>query len=84
MDYYSSAVPCIMTNNANNNTIFTDEHDAWFCKFDKDSIKKKLEYIIGLSKEDVAKVGERGQERLLDIRNYKRIAADLAHQLNVL
>lgn len=84
MDYYSSAVPCIMTNNANNNTIFTDDHDAWFCKFDKESIKQKIEYILGLSKDEVAKVGVKGQERLLDIRNYKRIAADLAHQLNVL
>jgi hypothetical protein len=84
LDYYSSAVPCIMTNNANNNTLFTDDYDAWFCKFDKESIKTKIEYILSLSKEDIANVGQRGQERLLEIRNYKRIAADLAHQLNIL
>lgn len=84
LDYYSSTVPCIMTNNANNNTLFTDDYDAWFCKFDKKSIQTKIEYILDLSKEDVAKVGQRGQERLLEIRNYKRIAADLAHQLNIL
>lgn len=41
LDYYSSTVPCIMTNNANNNTLFTDDYDAWFCKFNKDSIKEK-------------------------------------------
>ena len=84
MDYYASAIPCIMTNNANNNTLFTDNHDAWFCKFTKDSIKEKIEYITSLSKEDVTLVGRRGQERLLDIRNYKRIADELAHQLDIL
>ncbi|PLY08054.1 MAG: glycosyl transferase family 1 [Arcobacter sp.] len=84
MDYYSSAVPCIMTNNANNNTIFTDDHDAWFCKFDKNSIKDKIEYITSLSKEDIAQVGLKGQERLLAVRNYKRIASELAETLNLL
>lgn len=84
MDYYSSAVPCIMTNNANNNTIFTDDFDAWFCKFDKNSIKEKIEYIISLSKEDVAKVGIKGQERLLEIRNYKIIARSLAETFDLL
>lgn len=84
MDYYSSGVPCIMTNNANNNTLFTDDFDAWFCKFNKDSIKDKIEYILSLSKEDVAKVGVKGQERLLEIRNYKKIAANLAETLDLL
>ncbi len=84
MDYYSSGIPCIMTNNANNNTLFTDDYDAWFCKFDEHSIKEKLAQIISLSKDEVATVGIRGQDRLLEIRNYKRIADDLAHQLNIL
>lgn len=84
LDYYSSAIPCIMTNNANNNTIFTDDFDAWFCKFSKDSIKEKLEYIVNLSKNDITSVGVRGQERLLEIRNYKKIAEKLAETLNLL
>ncbi len=63
-----------MTNNANNNTIFTDDFDAWFCEFNKNSIKEKIEYIISLSKDEIATVGIKGQERLLDIRNYKKIA----------
>lgn len=84
MDYYSSAIPCIMTNNANNNTLFTDDFDAWFCKFDKDSIKDKIEYIVNLSKDDVTQVGIRGQQRLLEIRNYKKIAATLAETLELL
>ena len=84
MDYYASAVPCIMTNNANNSEIFVDNKDAWFCEFNKNTIKEKLQYILNLSKDEVAQVGLNGQKRLLTVRNYKRIAADLAHQLNIL
>ncbi len=84
LDYYSSAVPCIMSNNENNSSIFEDNESAWFCDFTEDSIKEKLEYIINLSKDEVANVGVNGQKRLLSVRNYERIAADLAHQLNIL
>lgn len=84
LDYYSSAIPCVMTNNENNASIFTDDESGWLCDFTHESIKDKLEYIINLSKDEVTQVGESGQRRLLDVRNYKRIAADLAHQLNIL
>ena len=84
LDYYSSAVPCIMSNNENNASIFEDNVSAWFTSFDKESIKEKLEHIISLSNEEIQKVGINGQNRLLAVRNYERIAADLAHQLNIL
>ncbi|MDD2888407.1 MAG: glycosyltransferase [Aliarcobacter sp.] len=84
LDYYSSAVPCIMSDNENNASIFEDNVSAWFTDFDEESIRNKLEYIISLSKDDVTQVGVKGQERLLAVRNYQRIAADLAHQLNIL
>jgi glycosyltransferase involved in cell wall biosynthesis len=84
LDYYTSAVPCLMTQNENNNSIFEDEKSAWLCEFKKNSIKDKIEEIIALSKNEVAQVGEKGQKRLLDIRNFKRIADDLAHQLEIL
>lgn len=84
LDYYSSAIPCIMSNNENNTSIFEDNTSAWFTNFDEDSIRQKLEQIINLSKDEVAKVGQNGQNRLLAVRNYERIAADLAHQLNIL
>lgn len=84
LDYYSSAIPCVMTHNENNSSIFEDNYSGWLCEFDKDSIRCKLEHIINLSKDEVTEVGENGQKRLLDIRNYERIAADLAHQLNIL
>lgn len=84
MDYYSTAIPCLMTNNANNYTLFTDDYDAWFCKFDKYSIKTRLEEIIDLSKEEVKDVGKKGQTRLLEIRNYKKVASKLAETLELL
>ena len=84
LDYYSSAIPCIMSNNENNASIFEDNESAWFTNFDKESIQNKLEHIISLSKDEVTQVGLNGQKRLLAVRNYERIAADLAHQLNIL
>jgi len=84
LDYYSSAVPCIMSDNENNNTIFEDANSAWLSNFSKNDIKEKLDYILGLTKDEVAQVGVQGQARLLAVRNYQRIADDLAHQLNIL
>ena len=84
LDYYSSAVPCIMSNNENNCSIFEDDNSAWLSDFSKKDIKDKLDYILGLTKDEVAQVGVQGQARLLAVRNYQRIADDLAHQLNIL
>ncbi|MEA2019259.1 MAG: glycosyltransferase [Campylobacterota bacterium] len=83
-DYYSSAVPTIMTNTAHASGIFKDNIDAWFCGFSSQSIKQKIEYITTLSKDEVAKIGQRGQDRLLDIKNYEKIAKDLAAQIETL
>ena len=84
LDYYSSSIPCLMTKNENNESLFEDNTSAWMCEFDKNAIKDKIEEIISLSKEEVAAVGRKGQNKLLAVRNYKRIADDLAHQLNIL
>ena len=73
-----------MSDNENNASIFEDNNSAWFTNFDKESIQKKLEHIISLSKEEVTQVGVNGQNRLLAVRNYQRIADDLAHQLDIL
>lgn len=77
LNYYSSAVPCIMSDNADTLNIFTDDIDAWFSKFDADSIQEKVEGILKLSKDEVTQVGAKGQERLLNIRNYKTMAAKI-------
>jgi len=73
-----------MSKNETNEAVFEDTQTAWMCDFDKESIKEKIADITSLSKQDVIDVGVNGQKRLLDIRNYKRIADDLAHQLNIL
>lgn len=83
-NYYSSAVPCLMTNSGHTSTIFTDCSDAWFSDFTQSDITKKIEYLLTLSKEEVAQVGVKGQKRLLDIRNYETIAKNIADQLEVL
>ncbi len=83
-DYYTSCVPCLMTNSEHTASIFTDRLDAWFCNFTQEEITQKLEYLLTLSKDEVTQVGEKGQQRLLDIRNYEIISKDIAVQLNAL
>lgn len=83
-DYYSSAVPTLMTNTAHASKIFSDNIDAWFCRFNSESIKQKIEYITTLSKDEVAAIGQKGQDRLLDVKNYEKIAKDLSKQIEEL
>ena len=45
LDYYSSAVPCIMSDNENNVSIFEDNVSAWFTPFDKESIQPFASFI---------------------------------------
>ena len=73
-----------MTNSGHTNKIFTDCDDAWFCKFETNDIKEKLDYIISLSKASIVDVGVKGQKRLLDIKNYAKIAKELATKLEEL
>jgi len=83
-DYYSSAVPCLMTDSGHTTTIFTDCTDAWFCNFTQEDISKKIEYLLTLSKEEVMQVGAKGQRRLLDVKNYETLAQTIAAQLTAL
>jgi len=83
-DYYSSGVPCLMTQSGHTSTIFTDEIDAWFSEFTLESITEKLNYLLSLSKEDIASIGQKGQTRLLEVKNYENIAKTIADQLGAL
>lgn len=83
-DYYSSAIPCLMTRAEHTSTIFTDCKNAWFCDFNQEDMSQKISYLLSLSKDEIAKVGEQGQERLLETRNYETIAKQIADQLDVL
>jgi len=84
MDYYTSGIPALMSNNELNRSIFEDDIQAWLCDFEVDSIYNHLERIIDLSKDKIHKMGELGQERLLEVRNYKTIAKQLSETLSAL
>jgi glycosyltransferase involved in cell wall biosynthesis len=83
-DYYASGVPCLMTQSGHTANIFTDCVDAWFSDFSVQTIEKKLCYILTLSKDDIAALGDKGQKRLLDVKNYEVIAKNIADQLKAL
>ncbi len=84
IDYYSSAIPCVMTNNQYNNNVFEHNSNAWLVDFDEVSLKRQFEHIINLSKEEIDQIGQKGQDKLLDVRNYEKIAKNLAEKLEVL
>ncbi|MDF1874467.1 glycosyltransferase [Sulfurimonas sp. SAG-AH-194-I05] len=84
MDYYTCALPTLLTDNRKNRTLF-DDTDALFCRFDTKEIAEKLEYILGMSQEEIANMGHAGQDKLLHHkRNYKLMAQKLFAQLESL
>ncbi len=84
MDYYTCAIPAMLTDNPKNRSLFSDE-DALFCHFNIEDIVEKLEEIIDMSQEDIAKMGHAGQNKLLSHkRNYKIMAQELYKELESL
>ena len=84
VDYYTTSIPTLMTNSNKNQEVFTDGKDAWLCDFDKDSIVKKLSEIMQTPKEEIRTMGVAGQARLLDKRDYRKIASMLAEAMKLL
>ncbi len=84
MDYYTCAIPAMLTDNPKNRTLF-DDNDALFCDFNEASIVAKIEQIINMSDEEIAKMGTAGQNKLLSHkRNYKIMAQKLYEELEKL
>ncbi|MBE0491246.1 MAG: glycosyltransferase [Sulfurospirillum sp.] len=81
MDYYTAGMPALMSENQLNSTIFEDEKNAWLCDFSVTSMAKKLEKIISMPKQKICEVGDAGQTRLLEVRNYETIAKKLSEML---
>ncbi len=81
VDYYTTAIPTLMTDSNKNRKTFTDSTDAWLCKFDKDSIVDKLSEIMNTPKEKMRTMGVAGQAKLLEKRDYRKIASDLAEAM---
>ncbi len=84
VDYYTTAIPTLMTNSEKNRKTFTDGKDAWLCDFSKDAILSKLEEIMQTPKNKIRAMGVAGQAQLLEKRDYRKIAADLAEVLKSL
>ena len=82
--YYASGIPCLMSPAEHTNTMFADYVDGWFCEFSTEAITQKIEYLLTLSKDEVMHIGEKGQQRLLDIKNYETLAQNIATQLKAL
>jgi hypothetical protein len=84
IDYYANSLPVLMTDNSHNDRIFTDGVDALFCDFDTDSIHDKLKSIMDMKNDKLDEIGVKGQQRLLDVRNYKKISKQLFDALESL
>ncbi|WP_324170661.1 glycosyltransferase [Sulfurimonas sp.] len=84
MDYYTCAIPTILTDNPKNRTILSDE-DALFCSFEVDSITATIEKSIAMSEGEIADMGHSGQAKLLKHkRNYEIMAKELFEELESL
>ncbi|RLA73958.1 MAG: glycosyltransferase [Epsilonproteobacteria bacterium] len=82
MDYYACSIPAMLTNNVKNHRVF-GEDEAFFCEFEKDKITNKLQELMDSPSTQDAKVGNKGQKKLLNLkRNYKILAKDLADKLD--
>lgn len=81
INYYTCSVPAIVTSNEKNHSIFK-ENEAMFCEFDATLIAQKIDEVIDMPNEELSKIGNSGQEKLLSIqRNYKTLAKNLANKL---
>ncbi len=82
MDYYACSIPAVLTNTPKHHSVFAED-EAFFCDFDRQSITDKLQELIDSPSTQDAKVGNKGQEKLLSLkRNYKILAKDLADKLD--
>ncbi len=80
MDYYTCAIPALLTDNAKNRSLFSDE-DALFCEFDTAAITAKLDEIIAMTQEEIAKMGTAGQQKLLAHERNSELMAEELHEV---
>ena len=78
MDYYTCAIPAIVTDNRKNRTLF-DDGEAIFTPFEAEAIVSTLEDVIAMPRHEIAEIGEAGQKKILGMkRNYEIMARELA------
>lgn len=85
MDYYTCSMPAVMTDNERNRSLFDEGETGFFCHYEAAAITQKLDELMTLSLDDLAKIGEAGQKKLLSIeRNYEVAAEKLYEALESL
>ncbi len=65
VDYYSCAVPALLSDTQSNRAVF-DEEEAFFSSFDHDGIVTLLHKVIETDEEHLIAMGKAGQKKLLD------------------
>jgi glycosyltransferase involved in cell wall biosynthesis len=84
MEYYTCAIPAIVTENPKNRTLF-DDSEAIYSAFEPDAIAETLAKVIAMPRETIAAIGEAGQQKILGMkRNYQVMAQQLAELLETL
>jgi glycosyltransferase involved in cell wall biosynthesis len=84
MEYYTCAIPAVVTDNAKNRTLF-DSSEAIYSAFEPDAIVKTLGEVIAMPRDAIAAIGEAGQRKILGMkRNYAIMARELAERLDTL
>lgn len=77
MEYYSCLVPSIMSKIDECVELFENREAGWLCDFDESSLKKTFEEVFKCSRDQIRKMGERGQKILLEKRNYEIMALEI-------
>ena len=85
VDYYSCSVPALLSNTEKNCSIFDADTEAIFSNFKSEEITENLKKIIAMSEEELIEIGQKGQQKLLDLgRNYELMAENLYKELEAL
>ncbi|MDX1294630.1 MAG: glycosyltransferase, partial [Sulfurimonadaceae bacterium] len=81
MDYYTCAIPAVVTENPKNRALF-DDGEAIYSGFELEEIADTLANVIAMPREQIAEIGSAGQKKILGMkRNYEIMARELADVL---
>lgn len=85
VDYYTCSVPALLSNTEKNCSIFDADTEAIFSNFESEEITENLKKIIAMREEELIEIGQKGQQKLLDLgRDYELMAENLFEELEAL
>ena len=76
LEYYSMGLPAIINYLPEYVSLF-DEESAFFCKFEKEDIKKTINRILSIPEEEIMEVGSRGYAAVKAKRDYRTLSRRL-------